>query len=187
MTDFAWRNFKPGPWQSDIDTRNFIQLNYTPYDGDQAFLVGPTERTKALNQKYIELKQEEMKRGGVLDIDTEFASSLLSYKPGYLDKENEIILGLQTDAPLKRGVNLFGGIRLAKRACQAYGHEISPGLLERFTYRTTHNEGVFRVYTEGMKAARHSGVITGLPDSLRPRSYYWRLSSGGLVWHRYFS
>ncbi len=165
MTDFAWRNFKPGPWQSDIDTRNFIQLNYTPYDGDQAFLVGPTERTKALNQKYIELKQEEMKRGGVLDIDTEFASSLLSYKPGYLDKENEIILGLQTDAPLKRGVNLFGGIRLAKRACQAYGHEISPGLLERFTYRTTHNEGVFRVYTEGMKAARHSGVITGLPDS----------------------
>ncbi len=157
--------FIPGAWQTAVDVRDFIQKNYTPYEGDASFLVGPTKRTKTLNAKYERLKQLEHELGGVVDIDTTTVSSLLNYPPGYLDKDKEIILGLQTNRPLKRGVNPFGGIRMAEQACQGYGYELSPQVLQHFQYRTTHNDGVFRVYSPEMRAARRCGVITGLPDS----------------------
>lgn len=161
----AWRDFKTGNWTENIDVRDFIQQNYTPYDGDESFLSAPTERTKALNEKYEQLRQEEQEKGGVLDIDTERVSSLLNYPAGYLDKENEIIVGLQTEKPLCRSVNPFGGIRMAQQACEAYGYKMSDRIRELFTYRTTHNDGVFRVYTDEMRKVRHYGIITGLPDA----------------------
>ncbi len=161
----AWRNFKEGTWNNSIDVRDFIQKNYTPYDGDESFLAGPTKRTADLNEKYEKLHLLEQEWGGVLDIDTNTVSSLLNYKPGYLDKENEIIYGLQTNKPLKRSVNPFGGIRMAEQACRAYGYEMSDEIREQFSYRTTHNDGVFRVYSDEMRKVRHYGVITGLPDS----------------------
>ncbi|MGI6355351.1 MAG: formate C-acetyltransferase [Lentisphaeria bacterium] len=157
--------FIPGAWQTAVDVRDFIQKNYTPYEGDASFLAGATERTKTLNAKYERLKRLEHELGGVVDIDTTTVSSLLNYPPGYLDKDKEIILGLQTNRPLKRGVNPFGGIRMAEQACQGYGYELSPQVLKHFQYRTTHNDGVFRVYSPEMRAARRCGVITGLPDS----------------------
>lgn len=157
--------FIPGNWQLRIDVRDFIQRNVHPYEGDSAFLAGPTARTSALNAKYERLKRLEQELGGVIDIDTTTVSSLLNYSPGYLDKELELIVGLQTNRPLKRGVNPFGGIRMAEQACKGYGFELSPKVLEHFQYRTTHNDGVFRVYTPEMRAARRSGVITGLPDA----------------------
>ena len=161
----AWRSFKKGNWNETIDVRDFIQKNYTPYEGDESFLSGPTIRTAKLNQKYEQLHTLEQEWGGVLDIDTNTVSSLLNYKPGYLDKENELIVGLQTNRPLKRSVNPFGGIRMAEQACKAYGYEMSDRIRELFSYRTTHNDGVFRVYTDEMRKVRHYGVITGLPDS----------------------
>ena len=157
--------FTPGNWQQTIDVRDFIQSNVRPYDGDDAFLAGPTARTTALNTKYERLKRLEQELGGVIDIDTTTVSSLLNYSPGYLDKDQELIVGLQTNRPLKRGVNPFGGIRMAEQACEGYGFELSPKVLEHFQYRTTHNDGVFRVYTPEMRAVRRSGVITGLPDA----------------------
>ena len=157
--------FIPGAWQTAVDVRDFIQKNYTPYEGDASFLAGATERTKTLNAKYERLKRLEHELGGVVDIDTTTVSSLLNYPPGYLDKDKEIILGLQTNRPLKRGVNPFGGIRMAEQACQGYGYELSPQVLKHFQYRTTHNDGVFRVYSPEMRAARRCGIITGLPDS----------------------
>jgi formate C-acetyltransferase len=157
--------FIPGAWQTAVDVRDFIQKNYTPYEGDASFLAGATERTNTLNAKYERLKRLEHELGGVVDIDTTTVSSLLNYPPGYLDKDKEIILGLQTNRPLKRGVNPFGGIRMAEQACQGYGYELSPQVLKHFQYRTTHNDGVFRVYSPEMRAARRCGVITGLPDS----------------------
>ncbi len=157
--------FTPGNWQQTIDVRDFIQSNVHPYDGDDAFLAGPTARTTALNTKYERLKRLEQELGGVIDIDTTTVSSLLNYSPGYLDKDQELIVGLQTNRPLKRGVNPFGGIRMAEQACEGYGFELSPKVLEHFQYRTTHNDGVFRVYTPEMRAVRRSGVITGLPDA----------------------
>ena len=160
-----WNGFKAGKWQDEINVRDFIQRNYSPYIGDDAFLSGPTERTKGLLAKCRALMAEEQKRGGVLDIDTETVSSLTSYKPGYIDQENELIVGLQTDAPLKRGVNPFGGINMTRKACKAYGYTLSDKVEEEFTYRTTHNDGVFRVYSKDIRAARHSGIITGLPDA----------------------
>lgn len=160
-----WEGFKPGNWQETIDVRDFIQRNYTPYTGDGSFLKPATERTKGLLHKLEKLLALEQEFGGVLDIDTQTVTSLLNYKPGYLDKEKEIIVGLQTDRPLKRGVNPFGGLRMTREACRAYGYELSQKVEDEFQYRTTHNDGVFRVYNKETKAARHCGLITGLPDA----------------------
>jgi len=160
----AWYDFNPGKWQEKIDVRDFIMKNYLPYDGDESFLAPATKRTLSLNNKYQELAKEEQKKG-VLSINTDKVSSLLTYEPAFLDKENEIILGFQTDAPLKRGVNPFGGIRMVSQSCEAYGYTLSAEIEEHFRYRTTHNDGVFRAYTPEMKKARKSGVITGLPDA----------------------
>ena len=160
-----WEGFKPGNWQETIDVRDFIQRNYTPYTGDGSFLKPATERTKGLLHKLENLLALEQEFGGVLDIDTQTVTSLLNYKPGYLDKEKEIIVGLQTDRPLKRGVNPFGGLRMTREACRAYGYELSRKVEDEFQYRTTHNDGVFRVYNKETKAARHCGLITGLPDA----------------------
>ncbi len=148
-----------------IDVRDFIQKNYREYKGDASFLAGATARTEALMEKLSALFAEERRRGGVLDIDTETVSTLTGYAPGYLDKENELIVGLQTDAPLKRGVNPFGGIRMVRAACAAYGYKLGDSVEEHFRYRTTHNDGVFRAYTEEMRKARKCHVITGLPDA----------------------
>lgn len=160
----AWYDFNPGNWQQEIDVRDFILKNYTAYEGDESFLELATNRTLTLNEKYKELSKVEHEKG-VLSINTEKVSSLLTYEPAYLDKENEIIFGFQTDAPLRRGVNPFGGIRMARQACEAYGYTLSEEVEEHFRYRTTHNEGVFRVYSPEMRNVRKSGVITGLPDA----------------------
>lgn len=160
-----WKGFNEGNWTKEIDVRDFIQKNYTPYKGDSSFLAEATQRTKNLYNKLQKLFDEERAKGGVLDIDTETVSSLTAYKPGYLDKENEIIVGLQTDAPLKRGVNPFGGIRMTRQACEAYGYKLSDNVEQEFLYRTTHNDGVFRVYSDEMRAARKAGLLTGLPDA----------------------
>ncbi len=165
MTHENWNGFVGGAWQEEINVRDFIQKNYKEYTGDSAFLAGATERTSALMEKVNELFRKEAKAGGVLSIDTSTATSLLNYAPGYVDKENEIIVGLQTSKPLERGVNPFGGMRMAKQACEAYGYKLSDKVQEEFRYRTTHNDGVFRVYTDEMRAARKCHVITGLPDA----------------------
>lgn len=160
-----WKGFKTHLWDQDVNVRDFIVTNYQPYEGDHSFLAGPTKRTLGLLEKYNELHKLEQERGGVLDIDTETVSALTAYKPGYLDKENELIVGFQTDEPLKRGVNPFGGMRMARAACEAYGYKLSQKIEDQFKYRTTHNDGVFRVYTTTMRKARKSGIITGLPDA----------------------
>lgn len=160
-----WEGFNPGIWQEEMNVRDFIQKNYTPYTGDGDFLKPATERTGKLLHKFKNLLVLEREFGGVLDIDTQTVTSLLNYKPGYLDKEQEIIVGLQTDRPLKRGVNPFGGLRMTRDACRAYGYELSQKVEDEFQYRTTHNDGVFRVYNKETKAARHCGLITGLPDA----------------------
>lgn len=161
----AWKDFQSGNWQDTIDMRDFIQKNYSPYTGGADFLSGPTDRTKKLNEKLNNLLAKEREKGGVLDVDTETVSSLDTFAAGYLDKQNELIVGLQTDAPLKRAVNPFGGIRMSREACKSYGYELSDKIETEFQYRTTHNDGVFRVYTDEMRRARKSGVITGLPDA----------------------
>ena len=161
----AWNGFKSGIWQEKTDVRDFIQKNYTPYSGDESFLCGPTERTQKLNGELNALLKEEREKGGVLGIDTETVSSLLNYPAAYIDKDLELIVGLQTGAPLVRGVNPFGGIRMARAACKAYGYELSDKGEDEFRYRTTHNDGVFRVYGEDMRKVRHVGIITGLPDA----------------------
>lgn len=165
MSDLAWKDFKSGIWETEINVRNFIQTNYMPYEGDGAFLTAATERTKALMKKLNRLLELEREFGGVLDVDTGTVSSLTSYRPGYLDKEREIIVGLQTDRPLRRGVNPFGGLNMTRKACEAYGYRLSEQVEKEFQYRTTHNEGVFRAYTDEIRAARHCGIITGLPDA----------------------
>ncbi|MCL2061840.1 MAG: formate C-acetyltransferase [Firmicutes bacterium] len=161
----AWKGFKKGRWQDTIDVRDFIQKNYAPYAGGAEFLRGPSASVSAILKKFKKLLADEKANNGVLDIDTDTVSSLLSYKPGYIDRENEIIFGLQTDAPLKRGVNPFGGIRTARDAVRAYGYQLSDKIEEHFKYKTTHNDGVFRVYTKEMLALRKSGILTGLPDA----------------------
>ena len=162
----AWRNFNKGVWCDGIDVSNFIKLNYTPYDGDGSFLQGATERTNKTMQRVNELLIAENEKGGVLDVCTERVLSILSHDAGYVvDKDTDIIVGLQTDAPLKRGVSPFAGFRNAVQACNAYGYELSEKIKDEFTYRTTHNTGVFRAYTDTMKAARHAGILTGLPDA----------------------
>lgn len=160
-----WEGFNKGSYCEKIDVRDFIQRNYTPYDGGGDFLRGATQRTKNLMEKLSNLLSLEQYYGGVLDIDTTTASSLLNYPCGYLDKENEIIVGLQTSRPLKRGVNPFGGIRMARQACEAYGYQLSDKIEEEFKYRTTHNDGVYRVYSKEALLARKTGIITGLPDA----------------------
>ena len=160
-----WEGFNPGIWQEEMNVRDFIQKNYTPYTGNGDFLKPATKRTGRLLHKFENLLGLEREFGGVLDIDTQTVTSLLNYKPGYLDKEQEIIVGLQTDRPLKRGVNPFGGLRMTRDACRAYGYELSQKVEDEFQYRTTHNDGVFRVYNKETKAARHCGLITGLPDA----------------------
>ncbi len=165
MEHINWQGFVGGVWQNEINVRDFIQRNYTEYKGDESFLAGATERTNALMKKVQGLFALERQFGGVLDIDTATVSSLKSYSPGYIDKENEIIVGLQTNRPLKRGVNPFGGMRMVRQACEAYGYKLSSKVEEEFTYRTTHNDGVFRAYTDEMRLARRSHVITGLPDA----------------------
>ena len=159
-----WNGFIKGVWQDEINVRDFIQKNYKEYKGDHSFLSTPTERTNKLMKQVNELFEAERKKGGVLDVDTE-TGSLIHYKPGYIDKDLELIVGLQTDKPLKRGVNPFGGMRMVKQECEAYGYKLSDKVIEEFKYRTTHNDGVFRAYTDEMRMARRCHVITGLPDA----------------------
>ena len=165
MEHINWNGFIPGVWQNEINVRDFIQKNYTEYTGDSSFLSKATPRTQGLMKKLQELFSLERQFGGVLDIDTNTVTSLKNYAPGYLDKANELIVGLQTNRPLKRGVNPFGGMRMAAQACEAYGYELSDKVKNEFLYRTTHNDGVFRAYTDEMRAARKCHVITGLPDA----------------------
>lgn len=160
-----WNGFVGGDWQENINVRDFIQTNYTEYTGDDSFLSGATERTSGLMKKVEALFALERQFGGVLDIDTATVSSLTSYSAGYIDKDNEIIVGMQTNRPLKRGVNPFGGMRMAKQACEAYGYKLGRKVEEEFRFRTTHNDGVFRAYTDEMRQARKCHVITGLPDA----------------------
>ena len=165
MEHINWNGFVGGAWQNEINVRDFIQKNYKEYTGDSSFLAGATERTEKLMKKLNALFALEAQFGGVIDIDTMTVSSLTSYGAGYLDKENELIVGLQTSRPLMRGVNPFGGIRMARQACEAYGYKLSDKVEEEFKFRTTHNDGVFRAYTEEMRRARKCHVITGLPDA----------------------
>ncbi len=160
-----WIGFNTGVWQDEINVRDFIQTNYKAYEGDAEFLSGATERTNLLMKKVQGLFALERQFGGVLDIDTSTVSSLTSFSPGYIDKNNEIIVGMQTNRPLKRSVNPFGGIRMVRQACEAYGYKLSSKVEEEFRFRTTHNDGVFRAYTEEMRTARKCHVITGLPDA----------------------
>lgn len=165
FNDIAWKGFKKGNWDQEIDVADFVRKNITSYDGEAAFLVGPTERTKKIYDKVEDLFKQETKKGGVLDVATEVAMSIDAFRPGYIDKKNELIVGLQTDAPLKRPINPFGGIRMVEQSLTEYGYKMSPELLKKFTYRTTHNDAVFSMYNDEMRAARKSGVITGLPDA----------------------
>ena len=161
-----WNDFKTGSWTKSIDVRNFIQTNYTAYEGDDSFLAGATEATTKLWAEVSELFKKERENGGVLDVDTETISGINEYNPGYIDQAFEKIVGVQTDAPLKRAVMPYGGIRMAENAAKAYGYEVSPRISEIFSkYRKTHNQGVFDAYTSEMRLARKSGVITGLPDA----------------------
>ena len=161
-----WNGFTSGDWQSEINVRDFIQHNYTPYEGDSSFLAGPTEKTKKLWDEVLELyKKEHDSEGGVLDIDTKTVSTVASHEAGYIDKDLEDIVGLQTDAPLKRAIMPFGGIRIVEKSCEAYGRKVDEEVEEIFhKYRKTHNDGVFSVYTPDIRAARSSHLLTGLPD-----------------------
>ncbi len=160
-----WNGFVEGVWKNEINVRDFIQTNYKEYNGDDSFLAGATARTAGIMKKLEALFALERQFGGVLDIDTATVSSLTSFSPGYIDKENEIIVGMQTNRPLKRSVNPFGGMRMVRQACEAYGYKLSPKVEEEFRFRTTHNDGVFRAYTDEMRQARKCHVITGLPDA----------------------
>ena len=161
-----WKEFKGGRWETEIDVRDFIMNNYTPYDGDDSFLKGPTADTTALWNEVLELSKKEREAGGVLDMDTKVVSTILSHGPGYLDKEKETIVGFQTDKPFKRALMPYGGIRMAKQACEDNGYHLDPEVEEFFTtHRKTHNAGVFDAYTPEMRACRNSHVITGLPDA----------------------
>ena len=165
MTHKNWEGFTGGAWQEEIDVRDFIQKNYCEYKGDDSFLSTATKRTKELMKRVNTLFEVEKQFGGVLDVDTETISTVTAYAPGYIEKDSEIIVGMQTNRPLKRGVNPFGGIRMARGACEAYGYKLSDEIEKKFKYRTTHNDGVFKAYTDEMRKARHSHLITGLPDA----------------------
>lgn len=162
-----WDGFADGRWsKTSVNVRDFIKKNYTPYDGDESFLAPPTEATKQLWAQVMELSRLEREAGGVLDMDTSIVSTITSHGAGYLNKELEQIVGLQTDKPFKRSLQPFGGIRMAQKACENYGYEVDPKVVEIFTkYRKTHNQGVFDAYTPEMRLARKSAIITGLPDA----------------------
>ena len=166
MSQEAWQGFVGGNWEHQIDVRDFIQRNYTPYDGDESFLAGPTESTVKLWDEVLGLFEQERKAGGVLDMDTKVVSTITSHPAGYIDKPLEKIVGLQTEKPLKRALMPNGGIRMAVAACKQNGYEVDPEVVDFYTnYRKTHNAGVFDVYTPEMRACRHSHIITGLPDA----------------------
>ena len=161
-----WESFRGGIWEKEINVRDFIQKNYTPYEGDDSFLVGPTEDTKALWAQVMDLSEQERAKGGVLDMDTKIISTITSHGPGYLDKAKEKIVGFQTDKPFKRSLQPYGGIRMAMKACEENGYHVDPAIVEFFTkHRKTHNDGVFDAYTPEMRACRSSHIITGLPDA----------------------
>lgn len=163
--DVAWQGFKLGNWCDEVDVRDFIQKNYKPYDGDSSFLSGPTDRTKNIWNKITELLKKETEKG-ILDVETKIPAGITAYSAGYIDKENEKIVGLQTDKPLKRAIMPFGGLRVVKKALEAYGYKLDDDTAEIFyKYRKTHNDGVFDAYNNEIKKARHSGIITGLPDA----------------------
>ena len=161
----AWQGFNPGRWQTEIDVQNFIQTNYAPYEGDSAFLAGPTDRTTSIWARVMELIKEELKKG-VLDVANDVGSSITAHGPGYIDQDKDVIVGLQTDAPLKRAIFPFAGARLVKNALEAYGFEMDPGVEEIFKrYRKDHNNGVFDAYSPEIRGARSAGIVTGLPDA----------------------
>ena len=161
-----WNTFKPGAWMKEINVRDFIQKNYTPYNGDESFLAGATERTKELWAQVMELTKEEQAKGGVLDMDTKIISTITSHGPGYLNQEKETIVGFQTDKPFKRSLQPYGGIRMAMKACEDNGYKVDPEIVDFFMkHRKTHNDGVFDAYTPEMRACRSSHIITGLPDA----------------------
>jgi len=160
-----WNGFKGGDWENAINVRDFIQQNYTQYNGDDSFLSGPTQATLDLWEQVSQLKKQEIENGGVLDMDTDIISTITSHGAGYIEKDKEQIVGLQTDKPLKRALQPYGGIRIAMQACQKNGYEVDPELVEFFTeHRKTHNAGVFDAYTPEMRKCRSSHIITGLPD-----------------------
>ena len=165
----AWRGFKGNKWKSEVNLRDFIQNNYTPYEGDEKFLVGATDATNTLWGELQKLQKEERAKGGVLDMETEVVSSLTAYGPGYISesaKDLEKVVGLQTDKPLKRAFMPYGGIKMAEQACTTYGYQPSEKLHEIFSkYCKTHNDGVFDAYTPEMKLVRHNHILTGLPDT----------------------
>ena len=161
-----WAGFAEGKWVQEINTRDFIQKNYKPYEGDKDFLAGPTQNTTDLWKQVMDLFKQERENGGVLDMDTKIPSTIVSHEAAYLDKDKETIVGFQTDKPLKRAFMPFGGIRTAVTACKSYGYEVDPEIINVFTnWRKTHNQGVFEIYTPEMRAARHAHIITGLPDA----------------------
>jgi len=160
-----WYDFNTGSWTSNIDVRNFIQTNYTPYEGDDSFLAGPTGRTTELWNEVLKLMKIESEKA-ILDAETKKPSTITTFGPGYIDKDKEVIVGFQTDKPLKRGIMPNGGVRVVKNALEAYGYELDKTTEEIYTNnRKTHNDGVFDAYTEAMRKARHTGIITGLPDA----------------------
>ena len=162
----SWDGFVGGKWQKEVEVRDFIQRNYTPYEGDDSFLAGPTQDTKDLWQMVLDLSKKEREAGGVLDMDTKVVSTLTSHQAGYLDKSKEKIVGFQTDKPFKRGMNVYGGIRMAMKACEDNGYKVDPEIVEFFTtHRKTHNAGVFDVYDDEIRRCRTNHIITGLPDA----------------------
>ena len=159
-----YEGFKGDKWKNEIDVKQFILDNYTEYTGDDSFLASPTEKTKRLNDKYQEMSKIEIEKG-IYDVDTKTVSGIDAYNPGYLIKDDEVIVGFQTDAPLKRIVNPFGGMRMVRQSLEAYGYKLDPSVEEYFKYRKTHNDGVFSAYTTDIRKARHAGLLTGLPDA----------------------
>ncbi len=165
-TEKAWSGFQSGPWKDEVNVRDFIQRNYTPYAGDESFLEGPTKDTQDLWQDVLNLFEKERENGGVIDMDTSVVSTITSHGPGYIEKDKERVVGLQTDEPLKRALQPNGGIKMAVAACKTHGYEVDPEIVKIYTdLRKTHNAGVFDVYTPEMRACRHSHIITGLPDA----------------------
>ena len=162
----GWRGFEGGTWVKEINVRSFIKHNYTPYDGDDSFLAGPTQDTLDLWDQVLDLTRQEREAGGVLDMDTKVISTITSHGPGYLNKDKERIVGFQTEKPFKRALMPYGGIRMAEKACADNGYTLDPQVKEFFEkYRKTHNAGVFDAYTPEMRACRSSHIITGLPDA----------------------
>ncbi|OMI05328.1 pyruvate formate lyase family protein, partial [Bacillus swezeyi] len=161
-----WKGFTTNVWQKEVNVSDFILKNFEPYQGDESFLEPPTEATSTLWNQVMDLTKKERENGGVLDMDTEIVSTITSHGPGFLNKDLEEVVGVQTDAPFKRSLQPFGGIRMAKQACESYGFELDAEVERIFTdYRKTHNQGVFDAYTDEMKLARKVGIITGLPDA----------------------